>query len=161
MFLPSDDYSKFPLGCHLFPLVSTLSWQKMILINFFYFTLNFNVVCSMCTKHSDSVFMKYSLQKDPLSSITIQNCYQLLIKIPMYSLYPGDLELYESFLYFGYQAIIRYIVHKFLPPFCMFPYSFVSGSLCHAKTFQFDTVSVVYFCFQVPLPVEIYKKNYS
>ena len=69
-----------------------------------------------------------------------------------------DVELYEFFVYFGYQPLIWYIICKYLLPFSRLPFCFVDSFLCCEKALWFNVISSVYFCFCLPLPEETYKK---
>ena len=53
-------------------------------------------------------------------------------------------------VYFGYEPCIWYVMCKYLLPFSSLPSCFVDSFLCCAKSFYFDVVLFVYFCFCCP-----------
>ena len=44
-------------------------------------------------------------------------------------------ELYEVFIYFGYQTLIRYMIYKYLLPLCRLPIRFVDGVFLLDRSF--------------------------
>ena len=66
-------------------------------------------------------------------------------------------ELYELFIYLGYQSLISHIVCKYFLPFSRLSFCFVDGFLCCAKAFYFD---VVLFVLLFPWPEETGPKKY-
>ena len=59
-------------------------------------------------------------------------------------------ELYEFFIYFGDQTLVRGIIGKYVFPYCWFSLEFGAVFLGHAEAFYFDEVPFVYSFLYVP-----------
>ena len=59
-------------------------------------------------------------------------------------------ELYEFFVYFGYQALFGGIACKYIFPFGWLSLYLVDSFFCCAKAFQFTVVPFICFCFYFP-----------
>ena len=66
-----------------------------------------------------------------------------------------------SFKMFQIVTLIRYIICKYILPFCRLPICFADDFLHCAKRFKFDSVPFVYFCFCSPCLGRQIKKKYS
>ena len=54
-------------------------------------------------------------------------------------------ELYEFFMYFGDQTLVRGIIDKYVFPYCCFPFHFNPVFFSHAEAFYSDEVPFVYY----------------
>ena len=57
------------------------------------------------------------------------------------------IQLYESFIYLGYQSLIGYMICKYFLPFNRLCFTFVDGFLCCSEAFSFDIIPLIYFAF--------------
>ena len=59
-------------------------------------------------------------------------------------------DLFEFYIYFGYESLIIYVICRYLLPFSGLPFHFVDSFLCCAEDFRFDIVSFDYFLLFFP-----------
>ena len=70
-----------------------------------------------------------------------------------------DTELYELFIYVGYEPLVGHIICKYFLPFCRLSFCFVDGFLCYARASLIKSYFLIFcFCF-LCLRRQIKKKN--
>ena len=84
----------------------------------------------------------------PMCLLAIQIDYSVLLNFLTRFLIFFYVELYDLFLYVGYQPIISHIIWKNILS-SRFSFHFVSGFLCCAKAFKFNGIQFDYFCFHL------------
>ena len=59
-----------------------------------------------------------------------------------------EVELCESFMYFGNQTVVQGIIGKYVFPYSWFSFHFNASSFSHAEAFYFDKIPLVYSSFR-------------
>ena len=99
----------------------------------------------------------FSCASWPLVCLLWRNVYLGLLPI----FWLGCLFWYWAVCKFGDESFVGRIVCKYFLPFCELSFHFVYGFLCCAKTFEFNSVPFVYFCFYFHYSRRRIKKRYG